>query len=356
MLDPLTQLAYAIQAKPGGYIALLGSGASRAAGVPTAWEVVEQLIRRLPEAQAGGEITNPVVWYRERYGDDVRFASLLETLAPHSTDRANILRSVVGDPSPTEAHESLARLAKAGYIRIILTTNYDSLMETALYSLDLDPLVIASESIASGVEPLHRLSRPVVVKLHGDYNQPGSMLATDLELASYSHGVGRLLNSTLDDYGLIIIGWSGEHDRALREAIQDERSRRYPLWYVHRENLPGFVLEMRDARDAFTVRASSADQFCSDLEQKVTAIATYATPRPSNVDALAAELKLLVAESASSLAIYELVSSEIENCYTQFNDQDRFPYSLEEYTADHYEETAIRAGRPVPSVGARFRS
>ena len=345
MLDSLTQLAYAIQAKPGGYIALLGSGASRGAGVPTAWEVVEQLIRRLPEAQAGGEITNPAAWYRERYGNEVRFASLLETLAPHPTDRANILESVVGDPSPTEAHQSLARLAKAGYIRIILTTNYDSLMETALYSLDLDPLVIANESTADGVEPLHRLSRPVVVKLHGDYNQPDSMLATDLELASYSDGYTRLLNRTLDDYGLLILGWSGAHDIALREAIQGDRSRRYPLWYVHRENLPDFVLEMQDARDAFTVRASSADQFCSDLEQKVTAIATYGTPRPSTVDALAAELKHLIAQSASPLAIYELVSSEIEHCYNQFNDQDRFPYSLEESTADEYEEKAIRAGR-----------
>ena len=344
MLDPVTQLAYAIQAKPGGYVVLLGSGASRAAGIPTAWEVVEELIRRLPEAQEAGVIDNPVNWYQESYGDDIRFSALLEQLAPNLNDRANILRLIVGDPIPTEAHKALAVLAKAGFIRIILTTNYDSLVETALYNLDLDPVVVSGESAATGVEPFHQITRPVVFKIHGDFNQPGSMLATEHDLSSYRHGVRRLLKTTLEDYGLIVVGWSGHHDVALLRALQARRSKRYPFWYVYRERLPDPIQRFRDARDVLTLSSTSADQFFSELERKVTAISTYTTPHPDSVEAISAELKLLLRDSATPLSVYDLISKEVESCYRRFVDQDLFVYSMEDYTAEEYDRQALRMG------------
>ena len=350
MVDPVTQLAYAIQANPGGYVVLLGSGVSRAAGVPTAWEVVEQLIRRLPEVQETGGIDEPVNWYRQRYSDDIRFSSVLEQLAPHLSDRVNILHSIVGNPSPTESHKSLALLASSGHIDVFLTTNYDSLMETALYSRNLDPVVISSESAAIGVEPFHQLARPIVFKLHGDFNHPDSMLATDLELSSYRHGIRRLLKRTIEDYGLVVVGWSGEHDVALRRAIQAVRSRRYPLWLIHRGTLKVSLREIRDARDAFAVASTDADQFFSDLEQKVAAITTYRAPHPQTVGALSAQLKLLLAESASPLAVYELVSKEAESCYRQLTDRERFPYSLDGYSSEEYDRRAVQTGRDYLSV------
>ena len=47
MIDPLLSLVFALHSNPGVYALLLGSGISRAAEIPTGWEVVLDLIRRL---------------------------------------------------------------------------------------------------------------------------------------------------------------------------------------------------------------------------------------------------------------------------------------------------------------------
>ncbi|HZX14078.1 MAG TPA: hypothetical protein VFF49_06730 [Thermodesulfobacteriota bacterium] len=46
MIDPIISLAFSIHSKKGIYALLLGSGASRAAGIPTGWEIVLDLIRK----------------------------------------------------------------------------------------------------------------------------------------------------------------------------------------------------------------------------------------------------------------------------------------------------------------------
>jgi hypothetical protein len=60
-------LAYSLHSGPGTYAVLLDSGVSRAAGVPTGWEVTLDLVRKLAAAQ-GEDIDDPEAWYRNRLG------------------------------------------------------------------------------------------------------------------------------------------------------------------------------------------------------------------------------------------------------------------------------------------------
>ena len=50
-------------------------------------------------------------------------------------------KNLVGNP--TKAHKSIAKLAKDGYIRVILTTNFDRLLEMAFESEDINPQIIS---------------------------------------------------------------------------------------------------------------------------------------------------------------------------------------------------------------------
>jgi hypothetical protein len=43
---------------------------------------------------------------------------------------------------------------------------------------------------------------------------------TGEELSSYEDGIEHLLNQVFDEYGLIVCGWSGEWDIALRRALE----------------------------------------------------------------------------------------------------------------------------------------
>ncbi len=47
MIDPVHSLAFSIQANRGVYAVLIGSGVSRAAKIPTGWEITLDLIHKL---------------------------------------------------------------------------------------------------------------------------------------------------------------------------------------------------------------------------------------------------------------------------------------------------------------------
>ncbi len=57
MIDPVHSLAFSIQANRGVYAVLVGSGVSRAAKIPTGWEITLDLIRKL--AKIRGETSDP---------------------------------------------------------------------------------------------------------------------------------------------------------------------------------------------------------------------------------------------------------------------------------------------------------
>ena len=59
MIDPRVSLAFAMHSNPGAYAALVGSGVSVGAGIPTGWQVVLDLISKLARALS------------ESHGDDL---------------------------------------------------------------------------------------------------------------------------------------------------------------------------------------------------------------------------------------------------------------------------------------------
>lgn len=64
-LEPDLRAAMALRARPGGYAALLGAGLSRPSGVMTAWEVLEDLVRRVASA-SGEPDADPAAWWSNR--------------------------------------------------------------------------------------------------------------------------------------------------------------------------------------------------------------------------------------------------------------------------------------------------
>jgi hypothetical protein len=94
------------------------------------------------------------------------------------------------------------------YIQVVVTTNFDRLMEQALESVGVVPTVIVSPETASGMVPLVH-SGPTIVKVNGDYLD-SRIKNTEEELSRYDPAMDRLLDQIFDEYGLIICGWSAE--------------------------------------------------------------------------------------------------------------------------------------------------
>ena len=94
-LDPTLALALGVVASPGVYALLLGSGTSTAAGIPTGWGVVSDLIRKVATLQGDQEAraaeADPEGWWASQGHGELRYDTLLEALAPSVAARRDLL-------------------------------------------------------------------------------------------------------------------------------------------------------------------------------------------------------------------------------------------------------------------------
>jgi NAD-dependent SIR2 family protein deacetylase len=139
--EPILKLALSMHENPGVYAILIGSGVSRAAGIPTGWEIVQDLIGKVAAMEKAEPQSNLEGWYQKNFDEAPDYDKLLDRLTNTPAERMGLLRSYFepteeerekGLKIPTPAHKTIAKLAKLGYIRIILTTNFDRLIERAL--------------------------------------------------------------------------------------------------------------------------------------------------------------------------------------------------------------------------------
>ena len=277
-VDPRVALATSMHAAPGVYAVLVGSGMSSAAGIPTGWQVVQDLIRKVALVE-GADPTEldgePERWWARQGRGEPRYDTLLPALASTDAARQLLLRQYF-EPSPqlgsraqpTAGHQALAALCASGRVRIVLTTNFDRLIERALDQAGSLPQVIASGTALAGMTPLCHAAT-TIVKLHGDYASLG-LRNTPEELAKYPVDLNQLLARVFDEYGLVVVGWSAEYDTALAAALEACPSRRYPTYWVSfHGNLSEPAQRLIAKRDACVIETTGADEFLGDLVQKI---------------------------------------------------------------------------------------
>jgi hypothetical protein len=211
-LAPLARAAIALHRRPGSYVALLGAGISKPTGIASAWETLIDLARTAAAAE-GAKPTDVIKWWQTRFGKAPTYSDVLESLAANPVDRRALLEpyfrrdehhSALGERCPSVAHRELAGLVSSGSVRVILTLNFDHLMEEALRDEGVEPTVIVGSRGIEEMEPLHAQTA-AVVHLHGEYLSP-DLLNTPDELGGYSGPTERLLRQVAEEYGLLIVG------------------------------------------------------------------------------------------------------------------------------------------------------
>ena len=119
--DPITQLAFSIYENKGVFAVLLGSGLSRAAEIPTGWEITLDLVRRVALARGVDDQSDWGTWYRGQAGQEPNYSTLLEELASSPEERRAILHRYIepseddlneGRKVPTAAHKAIANLER----------------------------------------------------------------------------------------------------------------------------------------------------------------------------------------------------------------------------------------------------
>jgi hypothetical protein len=298
MIDVATALAFSVFENEDVYALLLGSGISRAAHIPTGWEITLDLVRRAALMQDIQKQPDWAMWYVDQYKKQPQYSEILDVLAPTPDERRAILHRYIeptaedleqGWKVPTKGHRAIAQLVKNGFIRVIITTNFDRLIENALRDVGVGPTVVKSDDDLKGAIPLIH-SRCFVFKLHGDYLDT-RIRNTENELACYSLEVNGLLDRIFDEHGLIVSGWSGDWDAALRAAIIRAPNRRYPLFWTTR-GIPNHAAEdiVRHRSGRF-IEITDCDSFWNSLTQRVLVQSELQRPNPRSVELLIVSAK-----------------------------------------------------------------
>lgn len=332
MTDPLLSLAFSLHTNKGVFALLLGSGISRPAGIPTGWEVVLDLTRKLAQMKSADCKGDPVTWYRDTFGVEADYSKLLDAIARAPAERQQLLKSYF-EPNeeerrqklklPTPAHHAIAQLVARGHVRVIVTTNFDRLLENALELIGIIPVVISTPDAVAGAVPLAHLSC-VIIKPNGDYLD-SRIKNTESELASYAPAMRRLLGQVFDEYGLIICGWSGDWDSGLRSAISRSPNRRFTTYWATRSDLSDAAQRLVVSRNAEIIRITDADTFFVEVEEKVRSLTDAVAPHVLSAKVAAATVKRYVADPQGRIRLHDFFVRETNTICDALNQQ-TFPH------------------------------
>lgn len=205
MEDIITNIIESIRE---GYLALFcGAGISRNSGLPIANELKQSILERLPlKATDRDEIMR----------SNLPFEAFIETLS-ENTDISKLL-DIFEQGTPNTNHILIARMAKAGLLNTIATTNFDLLIERALEGEGLirgkDFRVYYDEQQFSEID-FEKIDDWIIriFKLHGTVDARESIRTTMKSVASRTLSDKRMnliryLFSTGSHRKILILGYS----------------------------------------------------------------------------------------------------------------------------------------------------
>lgn len=351
--DELLTVAFSLHANPGAYLLLLGAGASAPSGIPTAWGVLKDLVERAAEIR-GVTSDDAIAWYEEQFGEFPTYEGVLEQIAPTQVERQRLLRDYfeqspedieAGRKMPTRAHRAIARLVRSGAVRVIVTLNFDHLIERALRDEGIEPTIVVSPADVDGMAPLHTLDC-CVIHLHGDYLNPTSMLNTVSELKAYHSSTAKLLQMILENYGLILAGWSSKYDPALRAAIAAHYPNRFTLTWFEPGPVSEEATNLRILKKGVLV-AGDADTGFGRLADGVDALASRRARHPMTVPVAVETAKRELSGRTVAIGLHDSLKRE----FTALHQSPEFHLTDHHADAD-YEAMLARVEEASRMTGA----
>ena len=319
MIDPIHSLAFSIHSNPGVYGLLLGSGISRSAGIPTGWDITLDLITKLAAARSQEVNDDPEKWFTEEYKKAPDYSDLLDELSGTQTERQQLLRPYFepneqereqGFKQPTAAHKAIASLVAKGFFKVIITTNFDRLMEKALEEAGVVPDVLSSVDQVHGAKPLIHMNC-CIFKIHGDYMDT-RIRNTPSELDEYPEEYETFLERIFDEFGLIVCGWSADWDAALCRALFSSPSRRYTTFWAARGEPGDNAKKLIQHRDGQRISITDADSFFQGIGEGVESISKLSRPHPLSAEIAVATVKRYLSEPKYRIDLSDLISESVD--------------------------------------------
>jgi NAD-dependent SIR2 family protein deacetylase len=231
----------------------LGAGASRSSGLPTATDLIWDLKRRyycIQENQdvVAHDVSNRSVQARiQAYMDSRNFPPLWDPAEysfyfellfgkDYAAQQKYLNTALATEKiSSTIGHRALAAILNLGLSRIIFTTNFDEVVESAYASITGQNLTTFHlEGSYAALEALNAERFPFYAKVHGDFRyQTVKNLSSDL--LHNDREIQKCLVAAAARFGMIVSGYSGRDSNVMtmfREAINQNNSFPHGLFWT----------------------------------------------------------------------------------------------------------------------------
>ena len=324
---------------------LLGAGASKTSNVKTAVELIDDW-RRTRFESSSTEMTYQR-WLQNQpwYGHDDEYSILFEFIYDQPSQRRVFVEECVKEAKPNWGYVYLTGLLQRHYFDVVFTTNFDDLINEAcyIYSDGLRPIVAAHDSAVQGIRVT--AGRPKIIKLHGDFLYD-DIKNTVSELDTLETNTKRKLHQFAQEYGLIVMGYSGR-DKSVMDTLdvllRDEENYKHGIYWCR---LPGEEPSARLAslcrRDrVYLVEIPGFDEFLAELYEKSGQLLPKTMAQPFE---MAKERVDLFARANAKLDLHPVISQHKTALLASIaNDVPQLPLPLQA-------AFAASAGYPEESV------
>jgi len=230
------QLVQAV-AECGKYAFLIGAGTSRPqpASIPTAGYLIKTWQQECYNHSGSDDEFEDWVEHQEAENNtnQSKYGFWFEKRHPTRGGRRKRIEKLVKDANPTPGHITLASMMSNGYVPHVLTPNFDDLLFDSFYLfLEDKPNLIDHRAVV----PEFKLTRddPAIVKLHGDYLYD-NLQNTGPETKALEPPMIDVLQRTVSEYGLVVIGYSGR-DGSIMEPLLDADISEYGIYWCVRDS------------------------------------------------------------------------------------------------------------------------
>jgi hypothetical protein len=262
---------------------------------------------------------------------DMKYSEILHLLFPSMEQKRTYLKQFFDDKEPGEVHHLIAKLVLDGFIRFIITTNFDSLLEKALNNSGLEGRysVISTNDQARHSDTWDKVDICRIYKLHGDIIQ-GRIRNSVTELKSLDKYMKKDFQEIIDRHGVIVLGYSGgEYDKGVMNCFERREFQRYPIYWQYRSTLNDQVRRIIKRQDGHLIQNDSASKFLKELFERIN-IAKTQSEKP-NREIIEGDIRQLLIKN-NPVEVVERIEIERKRFI------ERLRKSLEEVDPNNYKD------------------
>lgn len=230
------ELIYAVKDANGSesikFCFLLGAGASVSSDIPSGGELAAKWYAEIKERKETEDFDD---WKAREEINEEDLASSYPKIyqerfrANRETGYAEI-QKLFANKEPSVGYAYFAKLLDANGNKFVITTNFDTLIEDALFDFTRTrPLVCGHESLASYIN-LHT-GRPTIVKVHRDILL--DPISDTKGVADMHEAWEKALRPILSSFHLIVIGYNG-NDGSVMKYLEALKENRKPIYWCTR--------------------------------------------------------------------------------------------------------------------------